>query len=195
MTLQDDGKFCFECNKIGLLRKAHRIVPKYGAACDEHYREHAGLPQITMEGKGLILRWKTAMAAAPVQPPETSEKPEPEIQTQPKETHAVPKQIDETVKEEIRKDWAAGMNYEQIRRKHMTSWITVKNIITAAGGANGHNSAKKSKASKTSKIDNPMRVISPTPDARTLLDKWNTEANEVFSALPLEKKAELLGMI
>lgn len=130
MTLKDDGKFCFECKEVGWLRKAHRIIPKHGAVCDEHYRHHEGLPQLTPEANALIARWK-ALKPKEV---EVETKIETEGETQMR-TSQPPEQ---SVIDAMRADFAAGMNVEQVRKKHHVSWPTAKKYC-----GNGHKAAKK----------------------------------------------------
>jgi hypothetical protein len=236
LTIHDDGKLCFECKKIGLLRKAHRIMTSGGAVCDEHFRDKQGMPQLTIEAKGLILRWKQATAVmaatAEVQSVEVkaplgtiaqlakkfidagmsvedakealvgqqysrkqatdalNELGFTKVQIQPKEKTIVAKRIDEATQDEMRKDAAAGMSINAIAVKHSSSWPTVKNIV-----GNGHKAAKKNAPTKSTngRVHLPLRILSPK--AHAFLEKWNTEANEAFAALPLEKKAELLGTL
>lgn len=54
MTIQDDEKFCIPCKKIGVDRKAHRIMPSGGGRCDEHFRDEQGLPQLSPEAVRFI---------------------------------------------------------------------------------------------------------------------------------------------
>lgn len=59
MTIADDGKFCNSCKKLGLQRKAHRIMAgEGGQQCDEHFREKWGLPQLNEKAKLFILSCK-----------------------------------------------------------------------------------------------------------------------------------------
>jgi hypothetical protein len=63
MTIADDGKFCNSCRKVGLQRKAHRIMPgEGGAQCDEHFRDISGLPQLSNEAKVFIAKCKARAA-------------------------------------------------------------------------------------------------------------------------------------
>lgn len=59
MTIADDGKFCNSCKKLGLQRKAHRIMAGDGGAqCDEHFREISGLPQLNEKARRFIASCK-----------------------------------------------------------------------------------------------------------------------------------------
>ncbi len=58
MTIADDGKFCVRCANVGIKSKAHRIMPKGGARCDEHFRDESGLPQLREEANLFIAHCK-----------------------------------------------------------------------------------------------------------------------------------------
>jgi len=65
MTIADDGKFCNTCKKVGLRRKAHRIMSgkgEGGAQCDEHFRDISGLPQLNEEAKRFIAQCEETLA-------------------------------------------------------------------------------------------------------------------------------------
>lgn len=57
MNLTDD-RICVPCKKIGLTRKAHRVMPGGGGRCDEHFREEQGLPQLNEAAKAFIAHCK-----------------------------------------------------------------------------------------------------------------------------------------
>ena len=62
-----DEKWCRPCERdLGEKRKAHRIMPKDGGRCEEHYREQAGEPQRTPEAVEFIKRWKRVLADADI---------------------------------------------------------------------------------------------------------------------------------
>jgi hypothetical protein len=54
--MQAEKKDCGRCRRIGLKRRAHRIMPDKSARCDEHFRQEWGWPQLTREAEAFIER-------------------------------------------------------------------------------------------------------------------------------------------
>lgn len=75
MTIADDGKFCNSCKKLGLQRKAHRIMAGDGGAqCDEHFREISGLPQLDEKARRFIATCKEKKADVQMEKPSRANK-------------------------------------------------------------------------------------------------------------------------
>src|SRR5579859_5082042 len=139
------GISCRVCERdLGEKRKAHRIMPKDGGRCEEHYRFEAGEPQRTQEAKDFIERWKRVVqqrdAAAqsfPVSPQPGSDSLDTGSVLD-EEDSSVPKRkpVDAAMIAEMRKDAEAGMSINQISVKHAISWPTVK--LHLGGVRNGH---------------------------------------------------------
>lgn len=112
MTIADDGKFCNTCKKIGLQRKAHRIVSgEGGAQCDEHFREISGLPQLNETAKRFIAQCKETLAdpSAGVPHPPGS---------------AAPRKKRDFIVMQIDRD--AGMTIDEIAKKYDCSYASVR---------------------------------------------------------------------
>lgn len=54
MGTKHDNSNCGTCRRLGLKRKAHRIMADGTTRCDEHFREECGLPQLTDEARCFI---------------------------------------------------------------------------------------------------------------------------------------------
>jgi hypothetical protein len=167
MTIKDDGKPCFDCNQIGRVSKAHRIMPSGAAVCEEHYRQRMGLPQRTSEAADLVKRWQSLGAKE-----EAASEPESKGETQ------MAKSPDQSTIDAMRKDATAGIGTNAIAEKHGVTWATAKKYT----GGDGTKVAKKN-ASKIGRAQSDGAItIQATP---AMLDA-------IWNSLPLEKKAELL---
>jgi hypothetical protein len=63
VSTKHDKSNCGRCRRIGLKRIAHRIMPDGTVRCDEHYRDEAGLPQLTFEARRFIAKCEEREAA------------------------------------------------------------------------------------------------------------------------------------
>lgn len=101
------------------------------------------------------------------------------------ESEAMPKRIDEETKAAILRDHADGMNVNAIATKHSVGWLTAKKTISESGKPNaggGSTSSSATKAAKRAASNGHFAV------------KLSAEGMDaVWSNLPAEKKAELLG--
>src|SRR6267142_5768239 len=116
MTIADDNKFCNSCKKVGLQRKAHRIMPgEGGAQCDEHFRDISGLPQLNEEAKRFIAQCTETLVnpAAGVPHPPGSAAPAPK---------GVRKRLDFAA---MQKDRDAGMKIAEVAKKYDCSYASV----------------------------------------------------------------------
>jgi hypothetical protein len=78
LTIADDGKFCSSCKKLGLQRKAHRIMAgEGGAQCDEHFRQISGLPQLNEKAKLFIAMCKETETNVQMEKPSRANKAKP----------------------------------------------------------------------------------------------------------------------
>jgi len=63
MALAEDGKFCGPCERRGLRRKAHRIMPAVKGVrpktlmCEEDFRIDQGLPQLSPQAQAMVDGW------------------------------------------------------------------------------------------------------------------------------------------
>lgn len=93
------------------------------------------------------------------------------------------RKLDDSTIAEIRKDHAAGMSVEQIRKKHNVGWITAKNAIDK-GGKSSAKARPNGRGSNRRDATNEA-VVAVSVD---LLDR-------LLLALPPEKKAALLETV
>lgn len=117
MTIADNGKLCNSCKKIGLQRKAHRIMPgEGGAQCDEHFRDISGLPQLNEEAKRFIEMCKARAVDPNAELPDVP---------RPSYTLEAPRPMQRLDYEAMPADRDAGMKIADIAKKHDCSCASV----------------------------------------------------------------------
>ncbi len=101
------------------------------------------------------------------------------------------KRIDEAMKTAIREDAKVGMSIERIRKKHGVGWGTARDIVARADSmipSAGHKRRRR-----------PPKSVNVNGAARNgklpMLEATPELCDAVWAALPLEKKAALLGRL
>lgn len=152
--------------------------------------ESGDVTKATHRMNGLDMCVTHANAAAVIDGPPESFKPEDvEVKSKKEKTMAGSRaKIDWTAAQKDRSD---GMSVEDVAAKYGISQASVYTKTKRAGSKRPGPGQGKTKT----KPQPTSQILGATLVPSGLLTKWNLEADAVFAALPLEKKAELLSSL
>lgn len=164
-------QFCGRCFKETGKQIPAAHVTSLGAECERHFHG------------GNLAAIAACRKTNPVVAPASS-----------RQEDKMPKRIDPEKIAEIKKDFAAGMSIEQIRKKHNVSWLTAKNAVEgsarpSSNGATG--GAKRGRQPKRDKHSKPAAngdLFLTVPATHELCD-------ERWSDLSLENKVRALNAL
>jgi hypothetical protein len=156
---------CRDCQELQIERKATRLVVKT-PVCDEHMAKRLG-----QKYGGLTIR----TAPAVEKPAERAEDPLKKYR------------IEQSTVDEIKRRAAEGMKISAIAEETGVSYMTVRKYAIGE--------ATRAKAKPGPKGIAKANGGTLAKSMAGLLRKWNEEADAVFAALPLERKAALLGSL